>query len=203
MQPDVSFTPPHRRRTQFIVLLVVGALVVLGGVTALVLLSGGGGSGPAKAAAAPTVRLSPSAGRYQTLINCGKLTASPFTFDPANDAVSQHNQTTKVCMGTAGEQRITVGLNVFSGPDGVSDAVKSSSWATVTNHGIERVDGTGFENAPFIGDVGDYGPDCVVVYRRSNELVQINFPDLPAGIDTSSCVRLTMPWTKQLYALIG
>lgn len=187
-----------------LVLLVLGVLVVLGGGTAaLILLTRGGGSGPVKAVAAPTVQSSPSAGRYRTLISCGKLTAPPFTFDPANEAVSQHNHTTKVCTGNAGTQRVWVALNIFTGADGVSDAVKSSTWVAATTQGIERIDGTGFENAPFIGDVSDYGPDCEVVYRRSNELVQINFPDVPAGIDNASCVRLTTTWTKQLYGLIG
>ena len=43
------------------------------------------------------------------------------------------------------------------------------------------MDGTGFENAPFIAYEGSYGPDGAVEYRRSNEDVQIDFPNLPGG----------------------
>ncbi|HJP79661.1 MAG TPA: hypothetical protein VJ914_35645 [Pseudonocardiaceae bacterium] len=131
------------------------------------------------------------------------MNSAPFKFDTSDEPYSQHGATISVCMGTAGTQRLTVAMTVFGGPKGQAQASASVLWMVSRDKGYGKVDGTGFENAPFIADLGDYGPLCEVVYRRSNEIVQIDFPSMPGGTDTTSCQRVTLPLVKQLYALIG
>lgn len=174
---------------------------------ALITLTHGGGSRPAQAPASG-VASAVSNGLYQKPVSCGKLTAAPFRFEPQSSPFSDNGDTTSVCEGTvgnggAGAQRIIVAMSVFSGSDAVAHAVASSAQGAVLDGDLDRVDGTGFENAPFVGYVGDYGPDCKVEYRRRNEFVQIDFPDLPDGTDVASCTHLVMAYAKQLYTLIG
>lgn len=190
----------RRSRTGLIVSIVVVAVVLVGGGTAALMLRGH----PApQAHDAPAVTSAPAAnGRYQMLIKCAKLTSPPFTFDPEDEPATSNHRTAKVCMGTFGAQRVDVAMTLYSGPNAEASAVQGSlPWST--DNGFQRLDGTGFENAPFTGYNGDYGPLCTAIYRRSNIDVRIDFPTLSNVSDRASCTSAIMPYVKQLYALIG
>lgn len=190
--------PPVSRgsRTGLIVSIVVVALVLIGGGTTVLMLV----NRPAPRAQVPVSK--PVGGRYQSLVTCAKLTTPPFTFDPRDESYTTNGGSDKMCTGTFGAQRVDVWLTFFSGPKGEVEAVQTSL-PLATEQDFQRLDGTGFENAPFAGYNGDAGPMCTATYRRSNEFVRIDFPDLPGGTDTPSCTSAIMPYVKQFYALIG
>jgi hypothetical protein len=191
-EPSVS----RRSRTGLIVGIVVVALVLIGGgTTALMLINR-----PAPQAQVP--KRGPD-GHYQTLMTCASLTAPPFTFEPNNDSFTHDGATDRVCSGTFGAHRVSVAMIVFSGPTGEAKAVAASVPYQSTYQYMQRLNGTGFENAPLVGFIGDEGPMCEAAYRRSNLKVEIDFPNLPGGTDTASCTSAIMPYVRKLYAEIG
>lgn len=194
-QPPVS----RRSRTGLIVSIVVVALLLVGGgVTALMLLNR-----PAPQARVPAPKRAPVAdGRYQTLTRCARLTSPPFTFDPKDATGTWEGRTVNVCMGTVGVRRVTVAMTLYSGPNAEAKAVLGSV-PSPSEGDFQRQNGTGFENSPFVGYNGDYGPLCTATYRRSNIDVRIDFPTMSGVADTPGCVNAIMPYVKQLYALIG
>ncbi|HEY4460351.1 MAG TPA: hypothetical protein VGN81_38935 [Pseudonocardiaceae bacterium] len=190
-EPPVS----RRSRTGLIVSIVVLAVVLVGGGTAVLMLL----NHPAPQAQVPAP---PHSGPYQSLIKCAKLTSPPFTFDPEDEPTTAEGRTAKVCMGTFGAQRVQVAMTLYSGSNAEDNAVRGSLPWTIDKD-FQRLNGTGFENAPFTGYNDDYGPICTAIYRRSNVDVRIDFPTLSNVSDRASCTSAIMPYVKQLYALIG
>ena len=188
----------RRSRTGLIVSIALVALVLVGGgVTALMLLSQPTQSTQGQVPK-PVV-----GGRYQSLIKCGALTRPPFTFDPHDEPYTSNGGTDKICMGTFGAQRVDVAMAYFSGPNGEARAVQASAPISLAEQDFQRINGTGFENSPFVGYNGDYGALCTATYRRSNLTVRMDFPDLPGVTDTAGCTSAIMPYVKQLYAAVG
>jgi hypothetical protein len=200
MSTSDELEPPgsRRSRTGLIVAIVVVALVLVGGGTAVLMLL----NRPAPQAQVQAPQPKPVAGgRYTTLAKCARLTAPPFTFDPGDAPASWAGRTVSACVGTFGAHRVSVTMTLYSGPNAEAKAVVGSM-PTPIEQSFQRLNGTGFENAPYIGYNGDYGSLCTATYRRSNLDVRIDFPDLPDQ-DTASCTNTIMPYVKQLYALVG
>lgn len=203
MSTSDELEPPRSRRsrTGLIVAIVVVALVLVGGGTATLMLL----NRPAPQAQGQAPQPKPVAGgRYTTLARCARLTASPFAFDPHGESLTQNDATTESCQGALGAKRVYVTMTDYLGPKGEGRAVAASLPISSADQNLQRIDKTGFENAPFIGVEGD-GDDslCTAMYRRSNEFVRIDFPDLPDGIDTPGCISTVLPYVRQLYALVG
>ena len=198
---------PRKPKTGLIVLIVVLVVVVVGGgTTALILLNKGkpsttntaGPSAPATSSGGGPD--STAVGRYQKPPACGQLNGGPFTFQPTGPVLTQGKVVGGDCSGIGhpgGDSDDGLGalIEVFNGPGGVAAAAASAS-----GNGGQKVDGPGFENAPY---VSYNGGDCVFSYSRSNESVRFQFMGLPGVSDAASCASTGMTYAQQYYKLVG
>ncbi|HEX4221412.1 MAG TPA: hypothetical protein VHZ97_03555 [Pseudonocardiaceae bacterium] len=192
-QPFSGQPAPRKPGTGTYVLIVVLALVIVGGVTTGVILLAKN-----KNKSTPAVSNSQAAGRYKQPVPCDKLNGGPFTFDtPAHVEPAAYGLT----LGCAGQAQdsanVVITLDVLTGPDAVTEA----KTRVVTALG-PQIDGTGFENAPYVYYDAN-NQICDVQYARSNEDAQLSFLGLPGVTDQASCVRVAMPYAQQYYKLIG